>query len=111
VPFMPMEAPFDEISSLISSKGASIVPFMPMEAPFDEIKELIANIHEWWSEAGKNRERVGELMLRLGMRAFFKGVGLEPVAQTVRTPRANPFFFWHAEDFEAEAAGRKYIKL
>jgi len=50
-------------------------------------------------------------MLRLGMRAFFEGVGLKPPAQTVRTPRANPFFFWHAEDFEAEAAGRKYIKL
>ena len=87
-----------------------IVPFMEMESPYDEFTELIGNITEWWSENGKNRERVGELMLRLGMRAFFKGVGLEPPAQTVRTPRANPFFFWHAEDFEAEAAGRKYIK-
>ncbi len=88
-----------------------IVPFMVMESPYDEFMELVANIHEWWSENGKNRERVGELMLRLGMRAFFEGVGLPPVPQTVRTPRANPFFFWHAEDFEAEAAGRKYIKL
>ena len=88
-----------------------IIPFMPMEAPFDELKEVIVNIAEWWSEHGKNRERVGELMLRLGMRAFFQGVGLEPPAQTVRTPRANPFFFWHQEDFDAEAAGRKYIKL
>ena len=88
-----------------------IVPFMVMESPYDEFMELVGNIHEWWSENGKNRERVGELMLRLGMRAFFEGVGLPPVPQTVRTPRANPFFFWHAEDFEAEAAGRKYIKL
>jgi sulfite reductase alpha subunit len=87
-----------------------IVPFMEMEAPYEEFKTLIENITEWWSENGKNRERVGELMLRLGMRNFFLGVGLEPPAQTVRTPRANPFFFWHAEDFEAEAAGRKYIK-
>jgi sulfite reductase alpha subunit len=81
-----------------------------MEHPYDEFKELVANITEWWSENGKNRERVGELMLRLGMRAFLKGVGLEPVPQTVKTPRANPFFFWHQEDFDAEAAGRKYIK-
>ena len=88
-----------------------IVPFMPMEAPFDEFMELVGNIHEWWSENGKNRERVGELMLRLGMRNFFQSVGLKPPAQTIRTPRANPFFFWHGEDFEAEAAGRKYIKL
>jgi sulfite reductase alpha subunit len=84
-----------------------IVPFMQMEAPYDEFMELVGNIHEWWSENGKNRERVGELMLRLGMRAF---LGLEPVPQSVKTPRANPFFFWHQEDFDAEAAGRKYIK-
>ena len=55
-----------------------IVPFMRMEAPFDEFMELVGNIHEWWSENGKNRERVGELMLRLGMRNFFQAVGLEP---------------------------------
>jgi sulfite reductase alpha subunit len=88
-----------------------IVPFMAMESPYEEFMELVANIHEWWAENGKNRERVGELMLRLGMRNFFKSVGLEPPAQTIRVPRANPFFFWHQEDFDAEAAGRKYIKL
>jgi sulfite reductase alpha subunit len=85
-----------------------IVPFMKMEEPFDELKELVANITEWWSEHGKNRERVGELIMRMGMRNFLEGVGLPPVPQSVRTPRANPFFFWHQADFEAEAAGKKY---
>jgi sulfite reductase alpha subunit len=88
-----------------------IVPFMRMESPYDEFMELIGNIHEWWTENGKNRERVGELMLRLGMRNFFQSVGLPPIPQTVKIPRANPFFFWHAEDFAAEAEGRTYIKL
>jgi sulfite reductase alpha subunit len=87
-----------------------IVPFMEMTHPYDEFKDLVTNITEWWSEHGKNRERVGELILRLGMRAFLQGVGLEPVPQNVRTPRANPFFFWHAEDFMAEDEGRTYIK-
>jgi sulfite reductase alpha subunit len=87
-----------------------IVPFMRMESPYEEFIELITNITEWWSEHGKNRERVGELILRLGMRAFLQGVGLDPVPQSVKTPRANPFFFWHQEDFDAEAAGHKYIK-
>ncbi len=32
-----------------------IVPFMPMEAPYDEIKELIANIHE----CGRKTARTG----------------------------------------------------
>ncbi len=85
-----------------------IVPFMRMEEPFDELKELTANITEWWSEHGKNRERVGELIMRMGMRAFLEAVGLPPVPQSVRVPRANPFFFWHQSDFEAEAEGRKY---
>ena len=86
-----------------------IVPFMRMEAPFDELKELTANIMEWWSENGKNRERTGELIMRMGMRAFLEGVGLPPVPQSVRVPRANPFFFWHQSDFENEAAGKKYF--
>ncbi len=85
-----------------------IVPFMRMEDPFDELKELTANITEWWAEHGKNRERVGELIMRMGMRSFLEAVGLPPVPQTVRVPRANPFFFWHQADFDAEAAGRKY---
>ncbi|PIU53600.1 MAG: sulfite reductase, dissimilatory-type subunit alpha, partial [Deltaproteobacteria bacterium CG07_land_8_20_14_0_80_60_11] len=87
-----------------------MVPFMKMEAPFDELKELADNVMEWWAENGKNRERVGELILRLGMRNFLESVGLPPVPQTIQTPRANPFFFWHQADFDAEAAGRKYIK-
>jgi sulfite reductase alpha subunit len=85
-----------------------IVPFMRMEEPFDELKELTANITEWWSEHGKNRERIGELIMRMGMRAFLEAVGLPPVPQTVRVPRANPFFFWQQADFDAEAAGKKY---
>jgi sulfite reductase alpha subunit len=85
-----------------------IVPFMQMEPPYDELKELTANITEWWAEHGKNRERIGELIMRLGMRAFLEAVGLPPVPQTVRIPRANPFFFWQQADFDAEAKGRKY---
>jgi sulfite reductase alpha subunit len=87
-----------------------IVPFMRMEPPYEELVELGTNIQEWWSENGKNRERVGELILRLGMRNFLESVGLPPVPQSIRTPRANPFFFWHNADFEAEAEGRTYIK-
>ena len=67
-----------------------IVPFMPMEAPYDEFTELIGNIHEWWSENGKNRERVGELMLRLGMRNFFQGVGLTAGAPDRQDPPGQP---------------------
>jgi sulfite reductase alpha subunit len=75
-----------------------IVPFMKMEPPFDEIKELIENIWEWWDENGKMRERLGELINRLGMRAFLKAVDLPPLPQMIREPRANPYYFWDPEE-------------
>jgi sulfite reductase alpha subunit len=51
---------------------------------------------------------VGELILRLGMRSLLEAIGVEPAPQQVRIPRANPFFFWHQADFDAEAKGRRY---
>lgn len=75
-----------------------IVPFMKLEPPYTEIKELIENIWEWWDENGKMRERLGELINRLGMRAFLKSVGLSPTPQMIRAPRANPYYFWDPEE-------------
>lgn len=75
-----------------------VVPFMKMEEPFDEIKELIENIWEWWDENGKMRERLGELINRLGMRTFLKAMGLPPAPQMIREPRANPYYFWDPEE-------------
>lgn len=75
-----------------------IVPFMKMEPPFTEFKELVEKIWEWWDENGKMRERLGELINRLGMRAFLKAVDLPPVPQMIRAPRANPYYFWDPEE-------------
>ncbi|MEW5827265.1 MAG: dissimilatory-type sulfite reductase subunit alpha [Chloroflexota bacterium] len=75
-----------------------IVPFMKMEPPYTEFKELVRKIWEWWDENGKMRERLGELINRLGMRAFLKAVGLPPVPQMIRAPRANPYYFWEPEE-------------
>ncbi len=75
-----------------------IVPFMKLEPPYDELKDLIQRIWEWWDENGKMRERLGELINRLGMRAFLKAVDLPAVPQMVRVPRANPYYFWDPEE-------------
>ncbi len=75
-----------------------IVPFMKIEEPFDEIKDLIERIWEWWDENGKMRERLGELINRLGMRAFLKAVDLPAVPQMIHMPRANPYYFWDPEE-------------
>jgi dissimilatory sulfite reductase alpha subunit len=75
-----------------------IVPFMKMEPPYTELKDLIRNIWEWWDENGKMRERLGELIHRMGMRAFLKAVDLPPAPQMIRAPRANPYYFWDPEE-------------
>lgn len=78
--------------------GWVIVPFMKIEPPYTELKEFLEKAWDWWDENGKTRERIGELILRLGMRNFLRAVELEPIPQMVKAPRANPFFFWWPEE-------------
>ena len=94
-------------SMLIGSKapfviGATlshvIVPFIKMEPPYDEFKALIRKMWEFWDEYGKNRERIGELIIRKGMREFLEFIGVEPQPQQVCEPRRDPFFFWTEAD-------------
>jgi sulfite reductase alpha subunit len=73
-----------------------IVPFWPLERlqpPYTELKALIRRIWEWWDENGKTRERLGELIYRMGMKKFLKAVGLPPTPQMVYAPRANAYIF------------------
>jgi len=79
-----------------------VVPFMKIEPPYHELKDLIAKIMEWWDENGKMRERVGELINRLGMRSFLKAMGLSPVPQMVKNPRTNPYVFFWPEEIKKE---------
>jgi sulfite reductase alpha subunit len=75
-----------------------IVPFMKMEAPYTEFKDLMRTIWEWWDENGKTRERLGELVYRVGMGKFLRETGLPPVPQMVFRPRANLYVFWPQEE-------------
>jgi len=85
-----------------------IVPFMKLEPPYDEVKELLEKMWDWWDENAKMRERIGELILRLGMRKFLKAVGLKPVPQMVKFPRTNPFYFWWPEEVpQRKKAGKE----
>ncbi len=75
-----------------------IVPFMKMEPPYQEIKDLTNKIWEWWDEHGKNRERIGELIERRGMRDFLEAIELDPDPIMVKEPRRDPFYFWKEEE-------------
>ena len=74
-----------------------LVPFMKMEPPYTEFKELARKIWDWWDENARTRERVGELIERMGMARFLRDIGLKPSPQMVSRPRSNPYVFWPKE--------------
>jgi len=71
-----------------------LVPFMKLEPPYEELKELIERSWEIWGEHGKNRERVGELMRRVGLGDFLAAIEVEPIPEMVAYPRENPYVFY-----------------
>jgi sulfite reductase alpha subunit len=73
------------------------VPFIEMKPPYEEIKELAEAIWDFWGEHGKNRERVGEFIQRVGLGTFLEEIGLEPVPEMIAHPRTNPYIFFEDE--------------
>jgi sulfite reductase alpha subunit len=79
-----------------------LVPFVPANELMDTLKELIRRIWEFWDEYGNNRERVGELIQRVGMASFLDAIGLDPAPEMVAAPRDNPYIFFQKEEAAAE---------
>jgi sulfite reductase alpha subunit len=79
-----------------------IVPFIKVtkDNDFEELVEFIEKVWDWWMEVGKNRERVGETMQRVGLPTFLSVMGIEPIPQHVKEPRSNPYVFWREEEVE-----------
>ncbi|MCL2823504.1 MAG: dissimilatory-type sulfite reductase subunit alpha [Polyangiaceae bacterium] len=71
-----------------------LVPFVEMVEPYDDIKALLNAIWEVWSEEGKNRERIGEFVQRVGMSNFLDAIGLDPDPNMVDHPRENQYIFY-----------------
>ena len=77
-----------------------IIPFIEINADndYEAVIEVIESIWDWWMEAGKNRERLGETIQRIGLPTFLKVLDLTPIPQHVRIPRENPYVFWTSEE-------------
>jgi dissimilatory sulfite reductase alpha subunit len=71
-----------------------LVPFMKMEPPYTEAKDLLRKIWDWWDENGRTRERIAELIERVGYKKFLREMGIKPVPQMVSKPRSNPYVFF-----------------
>lgn len=77
-----------------------VVPFVEVSAEndFEGLVDMIEKVWDWWMEVGKNRERVGETMQRIGLPNFLKAMEIQALPQHVKEPRSNPYVFWSAEE-------------
>ena len=75
-----------------------LVPFIAADELLDTLKELLTRVWEFWDEYGKNRERIGGLIQRVGMSNFLDAVGLEPAPEMVSAPRDNPYIYLKNEE-------------
>jgi sulfite reductase alpha subunit len=73
--------------------GSVLVPFVPEDELAETLKELLSRVWDFWGEYGNNRERVGELIQRVGLANFLDGIGLDPVPEMVSAPRDNPYIY------------------
>ena len=81
-----------------------LVPFVPAAELYDTLKELVSRVWEFWDEYGKNRERVGELIQRVGMANFLDAIGLDPDPAMISAPRDNPYIFFQKNEGREVAA-------
>lgn len=79
-----------------------LVPFVPADELLETLKELLSRMWEFWDEYGKSRERIGELIQRVGMANFLDAIGLDPQPEMVSAPRDNPYIFLGKESKEEE---------
>jgi len=82
--------------------GTLVVPFIEVnkEDDYQAIKDFIELVWDYWMEEGKNRERLGELMIRQGLQTLLEKVELEAIPQNVEHPRTNPYIFWKEDEVE-----------
>lgn len=84
-----------------------LIPFMKVEEPYDDLElwDIVENIWDLWCEEGKNRERIGEFIQRVGLGNFLEEVGVDPIPEMVSHPRENPYVFY--EDYFEEGDGEE----
>jgi sulfite reductase alpha subunit len=82
--------------------AAVMVPFIDIENELEDLEEVIEEMWDLWGEHGKNRERIGEFVQRVGLGNFLEQVGLDPVPEMVIQPRTNPYIFFELDGDDDE---------
>ena len=82
--------------------GTMVIPFIEVKKDndFENVIDVIEQVWDWWMGVGKNRERIGETMQRVGLPTFLRVMEIPAMPQHVKEPRSNPYVFWKEEEVE-----------
>lgn len=82
--------------------ATTLIPFIDIDNSLDDLYEMCEEIWDVWGEHGKNRERIGEFIQRVGFGNFLEQVGLDPEPEMVTHPRTNPYIFFELDEEDEE---------
>jgi sulfite reductase alpha subunit len=97
VPFLPIDQTMNKQLSDFDSEEDWMEY---LEEKYEALTEVIEAVWDYWMEEGKNRERLGELMIRNGLQTFLEKINIDPQAVHVQHPRTNPYIFWKEDEVE-----------
>lgn len=84
-------------------KGKVIFPFIKADPPeYRELVRAFERICAVYDEHGKKKERIGDMIQRLGFDKFLELCGVEPTTMHFSTPRRNTFYHWSPEELGGE---------
>jgi sulfite reductase alpha subunit len=84
-------------------KGKVIFPFIKVTPPeYKELVQAFGKLCAVYDEHGKKKERIGDMIQRLGFDKFLELCQVEPTTMHFSTPRRNTFYHWKMEELGGE---------
>lgn len=89
--------------------GTVIVPFMRLETEedYEKLVQLSDDVLEFFAENALDHERIGEMIVRIGLVNFLEAIGIEPDANMVNHPRTSSYVRLDGWDEEVEKWKKK----
>lgn len=80
-------------------KGKVIFPFVRVTPPdYKELVQAYDKICDVYDEHGKKKERMGDMIQRMGFDKYLELLEVEPSSMHFTSPRRNTFYHWSEEE-------------
>jgi len=82
-------------------KGKVVFPFIKVTPPdYKDLVRAFDKLCDVYDEHAKKKERIGDMMQRIGFDNFLELCGVEPTSMNFSSPRRNTFYHWKAEELQ-----------